>query len=276
VKAQNLAISIPDVGCDKNCPYCISEMTGKIEANNSLFLKNIIKARTLAISANITNVLITGKGEPMLNLPMVKTVLRTFSNFPTELQTNGRAIIKNTGLLKILSDYGLNVLAISVDDPSFITKTYTSKIVEEAKEYGMLVRFTVNISDRFEGYTYTDILHSCETVGIDQMSIREITIPTDFVKTVESEVATYWIKKHVSKDLVERIKAEMKEKINDSGRFIAALPYGAKMYDIHGISVTWFDYCVQDNTDGTDIRSLIYQEDGHLYLTWNSVASKLF
>ena len=59
-------------------------------------------------------------------------------------------------------------------------------------------------------------------------------------------------------------------------RVIRKLPYGATIYDIGGIAVTWFDYCIQDAHGVDDIRSLIFQEDGHLYTAWDSPASILF
>jgi hypothetical protein len=46
--------------------------------------------------------------------------------------------------------------------------------------------------------------------------------------------------------------------------------------DVGGIAVTFFEYCVQDSNGEDDIRSLIYNQDGHLYTTWNSPASMIF
>ena len=58
--------------------------------------------------------------------------------------------------------------------------------------------------------------------------------------------------------------------------FLRTLPYGAKLYDIYGISVTYFDYCIQDSSNEDDLRSLIFQEDGHLNTNWNSEAGRIF
>ena len=57
---------------------------------------------------------------------------------------------------------------------------------------------------------------------------------------------------------------------------IRVLPFGAEVYDIGGIAVTWLDECVQERNNTNDIRSLIYQEDGHMYSSWDSLASILF
>jgi len=36
------------------------------------------------------------------------------------------------------------------------------------------------------------------------------------------------------------------------------------------------DYCVQDDNNGKNRRSLIYQSDGHLYDSWNFKESIIF
>ena len=275
MRAQNLAISIPKTkDCDKNCPYCVSKMTGFLKPNLDLFWKNIGKAKTLAKHSNITSVLITGKGEPMQEPDLVRSVLYIFREFPTELQTNGKYLHKNPEYVETLSDEGLNVLAISIDQPEEITEY--AHLVKRAQAAGMLVRYTINLTNRFESRSFWHIFTMCKLAGIDQLSLREVTIPTDAIDTKESKAAQEWINKHVNTNFVKTIKVGMKLNLEESGRFLMSLPYGAKLYDLEGISVTWFDYCVQDNNEGDDIRSLIYQEDGHLQTCWNSRASKLF
>jgi molybdenum cofactor biosynthesis enzyme MoaA len=275
MRAQNLAISIPKYEkCDKDCPYCVSKMTGYLKPNEVLFWRNMEKAKTLAKHANITSVLITGKGEPTQDIDLVLKVLRNFNEFPTELQTNGKFLNAHTEYMEALSEYGLNVLAISIDNPNEILKY--KPLTKEAQDLGMLVRYTLNVTDRFDDYSFKHLFSMCKEVGIDQFSFREVTVPTDAVETLESENAQRWIDKHVNHDAVEEMKDEMIAVLENKGRFLMSLPYGARLYDYEGISVTWFDYCVQDSNEGDDIRSLIYQEDGHMYLAWNSKASRIF
>ena len=275
MRAQNLAISIPKTTeCDKKCPYCISLMTGYLEPNFDLFYKNLKKAKTLAKHANITSVLITGKGEPMQDVANVCYVLEKFEEFPTELQTNGKFLYKYPEYLDMLAERGLNVLAISIDNYDEIFKY--KHLVEHAQAVGMLVRYTVNMTDRFSECTFNEIFRDCKKSGIDQFSLRDVTIPTDALNTEESNKAQKWIREHVNQSENTRIHSEMIEAIRESGRYLMKLPYDATLYDLEGISVTWFDYCVQDSNEGDDIRSLIYQEDGHLQTCWNSKASRIF
>jgi molybdenum cofactor biosynthesis enzyme MoaA len=275
MKAQNLAISIPKRHfCDKNCPYCVSKMTGYLEPNLTLFKRNLKKAKTLAKNSNITSVLITGKGEPTLEWDLMMYVIDEFNEFPLELQTNGKHLKENPEKLTTLAMRGLNVLAISIDHTNGIYEY--KELIKKAQELGMLVRYTFNLTYWLELLSFEKLFEMCADVGIDQLSIREVSIPTDAIDAQRSIEAQNWIKKHVKQGEVSRIHTEMEATLVNHGRFLMPLPYGAKLYDLDGISVTWFDYCVQDSNEGDDIRSLIYQEDGHMYFTWNSKASRLF
>jgi len=58
--------------------------------------------------------------------------------------------------------------------------------------------------------------------------------------------------------------------------FVRSIPFGAKIYDINGISLTYFEYCIQESSSDSNIRSLIYREDGHLYTSWDKLGSIIF
>ena len=88
-------------------------------------------------------------------------------------------------------------------------------------------------------------------------------------------------------NLYTKLTKGIKVKVHEGGLFskdkyeyvypiIRKLPFGATVFDINGVSFTYFDYCVQESSNDETIRSLIYQEDGHLYTSWNSKASIIF
>jgi hypothetical protein len=239
---------------------------------------NMEKAKTVARACGVTSVLITGKGEPCLSDFL--SVRIAFKEFPIELQTNGKALLKDSELADgVLSS--INVLAISIDD---IEEIYKFKpLVEKAHRFGILVRYTINISDRFANLSFANMFYNCKDVGIDQLSLRRISVPKIICKTAEAAEACFWINRHSTNNpVVDKIFDEMKGFINASlekgtGQLIMELPFdNAMVYDLQGISVTYFDNCIQEKNNTSDIRSLIYQEDGHLYTSWDSDASKLF
>jgi len=282
MKATNLAISIPYKGCDKNCPYCVSKMTGYNISKENVFKRNRPKVRNLARNASIASVLLTGKGEPLLNIPSVLDNLNYFQDFPLELQTNGIYLKNNfnkTSILHNLYDNGLDCIAFSLDRIS--TFQQYNSLFKSIVDMNMTVRVTLNVTDLIaEGTTFHDIVSCAIENHVEQLSLRRVTIPNyiDLQKTETAKSAS-WIKKHVEdKHHTEELITDMINTVASSkdAQFLRALPYGAKVYDYRGISVTYFDYCVQDSNDINDIRSLIFEEDGHLYTSWNSRASKIF
>lgn len=273
MKANNLSISIPNKGCNKSCPYCVSKITPNVENNEKLFIKNIHKVKKMADITGVTSVSITGKGEPTLNMSNVYDVLHTFTEYVTELQTNGKVFEDKedcNNLLYQLSLSGLNVIAFLIDTmEQFETLEYA---FNKAWEYGIIPRVTINITNLLpEDITFEKLLKTCKLYGVKQMSLRQVVKPNN----CEENKHTKWIDENVNPNMYNRLIQEFQRKA-EQFLFIRSLPYGAKLFDVKGISFTYFDYCIQDSSNGNDIRSLIYQQDGHCYTTWNNPASIIF
>jgi len=298
MKANNLSVSIPNRGCTKDCPYCVSKMTGYMTANVNLFMRNLDKAKHLAEMSQVSSVSITGKGEPLLNFKMVREVVKVFVDFPVELQTGGLELADNTSLVDLLAIDGVDIFALSFDKwTDFEDMKY---VIERINHMDRTVRVTMNVSDMLPPINeagFTDYIDMCIKHYVDQFSFRRLSIPerperiaylADFIegKTNIRGKAVGWIQKHAPyigehrcnvlyDDLIEQFD-KIQYNTYKYG-LIRNLNYGAKLYDVNGVSFTYFDYCIQDYSNNSeDIRSLIYQEDGHMYTTWNSLASRIF
>ena len=243
-------------------------MTGFCEADESMFYRNIKKVHKIATMSGVTSVSITGKGEPLVNFEDTRKVIKEFSDFPVEVQTNGIKISKNTELIDLLYMAGLDVLAISVDNLEDVKGL--EKAVERAHDFGLTVRFTFNVTDIFpKNIHFQSFVEICKANKIDQFSFRRITSAN---YTEENKVHA-WIKEHAENNMYDVLINQFK---NGNYRMIRNLPYGAKLYDVENMSFTYFDYCIQDDNNDDDIRSLIYMENGHVYTSWNSEASRIF
>lgn len=270
IQSSILTISLPSNGCNKYCPYCISQMTGPIETNRGLMRQNIEKVKTIAKAAGVTSVLITSKGEPLLNMPDLKCITQKFKDWPLELQTNGIELHKDDYKLHdICNSLSLNVIAISIDN---LTQMHTYyKLVKLMKsQYNIIVRFTVNISDLLgENITFKQLLRECKMADINHLTIRRISIPNGNKNN--------WIENHKCDELYYKIVQEISSYIQENFlSYIRSTNYGMKIYNIDEIAVAYSDNCIQEQNQDENIRSLIFQEDGHLYTTWNSKASILF
>ena len=277
MKANNLAISVPNYGCSKNCPYCISKMTGYKDKNLGMFYRNMGKVVKMAEIAQVNNVIITGKGEPLFDEDSINQVIQVakfFREYPLEIQTNGKRLLNYPELMDRLYLEGINTIAVSVDNEKQMNDIVD--LFPEIHRLGMLVRLTFNITDMFEGITFETMLCYCTEHNIDQLSIRKITTPSIVKDTPDSWKAFNWIAKHGAQELYDDINIELKQAILSNSTKLSTLSFGATIFDIEGIAVTIFDHCIQESNMEDDIRSLIYEEDGHLYYTWDSPASKIF
>ncbi len=270
--AQSLSICVPGTACDKKCPYCVSKMTWAPEPNRERCLKVLPEVKAFAERAGIYDVVITGKGEPMLDTDFIYDAVQTFFYFPVVLQTNGVKLRENPDLVKWLYDCGVNTVAISIDEAD-LDPYYD--VFREIHNLGLISRITVVLTKAAMGWSFGRWIRNCRMLNIKQISFREMTVPNDAVRSEESNAAAVWIAANADFKDVLHWQSDMKADL-EGARVIRKTSYGATIYDIEGVSVTYFDYCVQDNHGDDDIRSLILNQDGHLYTTWNSPASLLF
>lgn len=264
MKANNLTISIPYKGCNKNCPYCISKMTGLMKADYRTYIRNIPKVKEMAKHSDINSVLITSKGEPLLNIEMLELVASEFNHFPLELQTNG--ILLDERVINKLDMIRFNVIAISIDNPGELERIMQP--IKSIDSTGMIVRLAILLNSSWPsgGRTLELMMDYSLAHNVRQLTFRIPSIPQKRVNTAESLKAVEWIE--AQQFSIDVMHAGM-QKVRD-------LRFGATVYDMEGIAVTIMQYCIQEDSGDDDIRSLIYQEDGHLYTSWDKKGSILF
>lgn len=277
MKAQTLSICMPGTACDKKCPYCVSKMTWAPQKDEEAWIHNMPKVVHFARMAQVTDVIITGKGEPTLSEHFTLAI-ESFSQWPVVLQTNGKSLSKELPRLKRLAGFGLNVISVSIDDPAQMSEY--KGLWDGVKETSPLTsRATVMLTPEVCAVPFTEWVAMCKFYGIRGLSFREITIPKDYVHTKQGAEVARWIQGLDGNKTIVEWKKDFDQIFLSSPRTprtIRRLPYGAVIKDFDGISVTKFEYCIQDSTSEDDIRSLVYNQDGHLYTTWSSPASLVF
>lgn len=290
--ANNLTLSLPLEGspkCDKNCPYCVSNMTYGVRPDKKLFLSNLSKAKTVARTSGVSSVLITAKGEPFLYQNM-RTIGSQMREWPLEIQTNGKLLFSlfedGDGDVDEFSGVvheAFNVIAVSIDE--WETWEKYQPMFEAFEILGKIVRVTLNVTDKLlkdksfdpigcgGGWIFNQALRMAKDTSVRQLSFRRIVVPQYHTFSDASIQTMEWIHDHscegIYNGLLDSLAAQEK-------KFVRSMDFGAEVYDIDGISVTHFDECVQSGSEDYEIRSLIYQEDGHLYTTWDSPGSILF
>jgi hypothetical protein len=239
-----------------------------------LFLTNLNKLDAINNAYNISSVLLTGKGEPLLNFDCILKLLDEFSYLPIELQTNG--LLLNAENTEQLHLHGLNTAAISVDSGE--------DIFNLKEQFDLLNAFNLNIrltymliNDKIEPkYFLHNLIGICKDKNVKQLSFRKVSIPDEIAPNNLAEKTALWINETLPEKRFTKYEQELNSLIEKEGTPIRKLNFGPVIYDYQGIGVTIFPYCIQNSSGDDDIRSLIYQEDGHLYTSWGSKASILF
>ncbi len=272
MKAWGLTISIPCNKCDKNCLYCISEMTGFVDADPMLVERNLEKVLTTATAAQVSTVLLTSKREPMLNREMVLSMARKFMHLPVEVQTNGIWLHRHPTFTRELYEAGVNIIAFSIDKLEDLEK-YKDTFAAVA-EHKMVVRVCLNLTDMIPQISFSELFNHIENAGnVRQLLVRNVMCPSNVTEGDEHD----WISLHTSQERYKDLAQQFIELTAKKGlRPIRTFPFGMSVYGLDGISVGFSDYCIQESNNTTDVRSLIYLEDGHLYTSWGDPASILF
>jgi len=281
MKAQNLTISIPPKEdgkiCDKNCEYCISRMTGYIPHDYDMVLRNIEKVKTIAKGTDVSAVLLTGKGEPLLNFSAVTEISSHFRVFPLEIQTNGLWLSKNLMAIGQLKACGMDVISVSIDSIAQLYNFEALELFKTIREYGLTVRVCLNLTDKIDrAEDFKAVFDIIKSMDIDQLVVRNIMVPNVCTNTIGAKEAARWISRNTNPARYEWWYKEFMKMVSENKDLIRVLPHGAKVYDLDGIGVSFSDYCIQEANNTEDIRSLIFLEDGHLYTAWDKMSSRLF
>ena len=216
----------------------------------------------------ISDILITCKGEPLLNFGVVLEVLDNFKEFPLELQTNGISLINNLNYIDRLKMKGLNILSFSLDDISDFEKF--EEVFNSCKLNNLIIKVNFNVLDSCKE-SFEDFILLCKNHKIDQLTFRKISIPTKIENDYNSFITSSWIFNNVKNTEYDRIIAQADNYIKDNDCFlIRRMKTKMFIYDVDGISFFYPSY------DDPEIEDLIYMDDGHLYTSWNSKASLKF
>lgn len=268
MKANSLSINIPNVGCNKACPYCISKMTGYEKYDDTLYMRNLKKLKRMADNSRVNSVIFTGKGEPLLEGGTISHIAEIFKDYPLEVQTNGILLQQENGYISHLFVWGIDTIAISIDKWTDIQKDSFIEMLQKLNYFGFTIRLTVNLVHDTYYHTVKEYIDYCESHSVQQLSFRKVVAPTNLAHTKLAEETKNWIEEHIDDNIVNNFM-ENWESIMLDFTLVRHLPFGASIYMAGDVSITYFDYCIQDESNNDDIRSLIYHEDGHLSTSWN-------
>ncbi|MBN1524075.1 MAG: radical SAM protein [Spirochaetales bacterium] len=289
---HSMSISIPaqpgTLLCNAACPFCISRLTGSAQKWHTGLINwttRFERACAFCKSNGVNTLMITGKGEPFINLEDTATACSIGSDFFSiiEVQTNGSLCTEQT--MARLMHRGLTTLAVSISHPDpeenarliHLPKPVDlQKIAYHAYHLGLVVRLSYNLSKAWNGKGKTtldwikEILNNRDQL-VHQFTFRIIDLPPLHMREEHQNIIS-WIQENRLPD--EELE-EIHNYIRKSGTFIRSLNWGASIYDVNGFSVAIVE-CLQKPTGrDDDIRSVIFMPDGHVYSSWELTGSIL-
>lgn len=289
MRFQTFSIIAGTAACNAKCPFCISRMTGRnVGYPAEINWRNFDKSCRLAQINNITNVLITGKGEPTLYPDQISDYLKHLKkfNFPIiELQTNALLFDhqkeKYQPYLIEWQKLGLTFISISIVhyDPEKNREIYVpglkkymdlKKLTEWLHRIGYSVRLSCTM---IKGYIDDEIstrkmIESAGDWGAEQLTLRQVAFPNDS----KDEAVKAWTIKH--SQTIAKLK-KINDMLESDGRRLMTFDYGGVVYDYQGINVA-LSNALTINPNSEEIRQIIFFPDGHLRYDWQYRGAILF
>jgi len=277
MKAEILTICVPNNGCDQNCPFCISKMTPEVEPNFGRMYRNIEKVKTLARAAHVSHVLFTSKGEPTMNEDLYR-LSQEFEDFPMELQTNGYLFQQPKGRNNIekLYAFGFDTIAVSINSLKQLESFADS--FDECYKKSLHIRLTINLLPHLVHEVLVDgiagIISYAHKHNISQVTFRKIMVAENCTNRTAQYIHEKVYPFYATSQYQEF--QHQYQSIIEQARLVRTLAWDNAIYDYKGIGFLHSDYCIQERSNNEDVRSLIFNQDGHVYTSWNSKATILF
>lgn len=261
---------------DTDCPWVNIHFAERLE-----FLRDL----------GVTTAILTGTAsEPVTNMKFIEwfhqinqSIRSPFKHI--ELQTSG--IMLDVPTLDRLDSYGVKTISLSLSslDSDLNSKICgipkplqfdIAEVCSMIKDADFNLRLSLNMNDvgfsGFEvlehanGYEMDNIFTATKALGADQITFRKLY--SDSSNTPQS----LWIAEH---DVPDRTWHVLNRFIQNNGRPLQKLPFGAIKYSIYNMSTVIDDDCMAENTLEV-LKYVILRRNCKLYSDWKDPASLIF
>jgi molybdenum cofactor biosynthesis enzyme MoaA len=275
-KAVTFTINVGTSACPNRCKICISELTGKKDFDGKeVDWKAFKHCIDVAINYRCENVLLTGKGEPLLFPDLISKYLNTLNQYHDrftrfELQTSGDGDLGHLGAWK---EFGLDLVALSayhyddeVNDEMFCNitgaRSRLADKVQAIKAAGLRVRLCFVmmrgcIDNTFKVERALDV---AANLGVFQTTFRSVGMPGNPKDPVVEE----FIEEH---RLDESQEGAIKQFFDTICNPCDTLPFGGTVYEIFGQNAC-LTTCLDQCASRDELRNLIYFPPGTLATSW--------
>ncbi|MDD3102185.1 MAG: radical SAM protein [Patescibacteria group bacterium] len=286
MRIQTYSVLIGNRKCNARCPYCVSKMTpaqGVDSKKSKINWRNFNIGCQFAQNNEVSTILLTGKGEPLLFPKEITAFLKHLKpyKFPfIELQTNGILIFQKRNLykkyLKEWYQLGLTTIAISIvhykdeknkiiyqPEGSYMKLVDLIKIIHSA---GLSVRFSCTMLKNFidSPTEVKKLVNFAKENKVEQISTRSLEKP---IKSENKEISQ-WVAKHQINE------TQLRNYLKNNAVEVMKLVHGATVYDLDGQNICLTNALTLDPSS-EELRQLIFFPDGHLRYDWQYPGANL-
>lgn len=286
---QSLSIAVP-AGCPNKCGFCVARMhreeyVNQIECNRrfrALYKRDYEARLAFARDNGCNTLLFTGNGEALMNKDFIENVAdlnwKLSSPFRIlELQTSGAGLDEET--LRWLRDtIGVSTISLSLSSiwsndknaeyngaPDKF-KVNIEHLCSEIKRYDFNLRLSLNMTDEYDPIDAPRIFARAKELGADQVTFRKL------YKSDEDNPQDKWIDEHA---VNEQFWTLTNRYVQEKGRKLEKLPFGAWKYSISEMSVVIDDDCMSTDVK-EEMKYLILRPNCKLYSKWDNKGSLVF
>ncbi len=287
MKTHTFSIVVGTAACNAKCPFCVSKMTHtaacKVKRINKRRLHTACRIVEQARDG-LVNVLLTGKGEPLLFPDEITEYLIELGDyrFPLiDLQTNGILLKEaaDRGYLSRWVGLGLTLACVSIThwEPDHsnnlmgIDRGFNFyEAVEVIHKAGLAARLncTLTKSGCCTLYDVDTLINRCRREGVEQLTFREVEVPDC---GDEGGAAREYVEKEKPVGFANQIRLHLEMK---GATKLMELPHGAVIYDDAGQNVC-VSNCLTSTTDPNDLRQIIYFPDGRIAYDWKYKGARI-
>jgi len=289
---QSISIVVSTHSCVNNCKFCVSKMHEN-DFENIFDYFQIEKRIKWAVNNGVNTCIITGTGEALQNTAFLGKLANVFKkmDFPfpnVELQTSGVMLNRTIETLdetpcypniNLLKSLGVNTISLSVSDvfnddknmdiigtPDKL-KFKLTELTSLVKEKGFNLRLSLNMTNSYDDVAPFNLFRVFQILKSDQVTFRKLYHNGDM-----SFEQSKWVENNACK---QKTLDDINVYIQENGKPLYKLPFGATAYSLNGMSIVIDDNCMsKDEYD--KLKYVILRENGKLYCQWDDYGSLIF
>lgn len=230
---KSLQVLTPSQKCIFNCPFCISnshehnnDFLNNYHDNHQLWIKNYIEILTTYL--DLKYIVITGTNEPMQSPECVLEIVRLTKQYRPDIQVEIQT-----------RDYRQNTIFDEIDVVAYSISSFNQLPIIKPK--GKISRYTIILTNSFEGKRLTDIL-DCIPFGVSQVTFKVLQDSSGYNQEMD-----LWIEQN---------------SLSEVGKEILEL----EISKYQGPLSIRYDANCMDTTN----RYMIFRSDGYLYQDWET------